>query len=261
MSWHLAATRQLLCAAENDIHSGEDQFPQFQTFTFDAADTQLIRVSAKRLGVSLNVLLLRDLFVILDQWNQRHSLDHRSRTIRVCMPINLRRSTDYRMPAANVVSLSFLDRAANQLADPIRLLHSLHAETEQTKRVRESLSFVPALKLLGMMPGRLHAHMQRTRCLASSAMSNLGVLGAGSPLLGRDRRMVSGGLVLESIEAFMPLRPLTHVAFVASNYGRKLSLTISHDPRWIDAADGRELLESLVRQLKVSMNPSNSTST
>ena len=235
------------------ISSGEDQFPQFQTFTFDAADTQHIRVAAKRLGVSLNVLLLRDLFLILDHWNQRHSPDHRSRTIRVCMPINLRRSTDYRMPAANVVSLSFLDRAANQLADPIRLLRSLHAETEQTKRVRESLAFVPALKLLGMMPGRLHAHMQRTRCLASAAMSNLGVLGAGSPLLGRDRRMVSGGLVLESIEAFMPLRPLTHVAFVASNYGRKLSLTISHDPRWIDAADGRELLESLVRQLKVSM--------
>ena len=67
--------------------------------------------------------------------------------------------------------------------------------------------------------------------------------------------MVSGGLILESIEAVLPLRPLTHVAFVASNYGRKLSLTISHNPRWLDAADGRELLESYIQQLKTSLAP------
>ena len=243
-------------ALPSDI-SGGDPFPQFQTFTFDAADTEQIRVTAKRLGVSLNDLLLRDLFLILDQWNRRHSPDHRSRTIRVCMPVNLRRSTDHRMSAANVISLAFVDRAANQLADPIGLLGNLHVETEQTKRLRKSLAFVPALKLLGMFPGRLHARMQRTPCLASAALSNLGVLWAGSPLLGLDQRLVSGDLILESIEAILPLRPLTHAAFLALNYDAKLSLTISHDPRWIDAADARELLESFVRQLKDSWAPSN----
>ena len=242
-------------------NSGADQVPRFQTFTFSEADTEQIRIAAKRQGVSLNDLLLRDLFLILDQWNRRHSADHRSRTIRVCMPVNLRRSTDYRMPAANVVSLSFVDRDAKQLADPIRLLGSLHAQTEQTKRVRTSLAFVPALKLLGMFPGRLHARMQRTHFQASAALSNLGILLARSPLLGRDRRAVSGGLILESIEPFMPLRPLTHAAFAASNYGRKLSLTISHDPRWIDAGDSRELLDSFGRQLKASLTQPNCTAT
>ena len=233
----------------------EDQFPRFQTFTFDAADTKELRVTAKRLGASVNDLLLRDLFLTLDHWNRRHSPDHRSRTIRVCMPVNLRRSTDHRMPAANVVSLSFLDREPNQFADPVSLLDNLREQTEETKRLRKSLAFVPALKLLGMIPGKLHARMQRTHCFASAAMSNLGVVFARSPLLGLDRRMVSGGLILESIEAVLPLRPLTHVAFVASNYGRKLSLTISHNPRWLDAADGRELLESYIQQLKTSLAP------
>lgn len=237
--------------------SGDDPFPRFQTFTFDAADTKQFRVTAKRLGVSLNELLLRDLFLILDHWNRRHSPDHSSRTIRVCIPINQRRATDHRMPAANVVSLSFLDRVAAQLADPIRLLGNLHEQVDQTLRVRTSLAFGPALKLIGMIPGRLYARMQRTNCLASAAMSNLGILCVGSKLLGRDRRMVSGGVVLESVEVILPLHPLTHVAFVALNYGGKLSLTISHDPRWIDAADGRELLASFVRQLKVSLAQSN----
>ncbi|MFM9962280.1 MAG: condensation domain-containing protein [Planctomycetaceae bacterium] len=235
---------------------GDDPFPRFQTFAFDAADTKKFRVIAKRLGVSLNELLLRDLFLILDDWNRRHSPDHSSRTIRVCIPINQRRATDGRMPAANVVSLSFLDRVAAQLADPIRLLGNLHEQISQTLRVRSSLAFGPALKLIGMIPGRLFARMQRTNCLASAVMSNLGILCVGSRLMGRDRRMVAGGVVLESVEVVLPLHPLTHVAFVALNYGGKLSLTISHDPRWIDAAEGRDLLESFVRQLKVSLTQS-----
>jgi NRPS condensation-like uncharacterized protein len=241
--------------------SGEDQFPRFQTFTFDEADTEQIRVTAKRLRVSLNVLLLRDLFLILDHWNRRHSADHRSQTIRVCVPVNVRRSADHRMSAANVVSLSFLDRDATHFADPIQLLGNLHAQTKETQRLRTSLAFIPALKLIGMFPGRLHARMQRTHCQASAALSNLGVVLARSPLLGRDRRAVAGGVILESIEPIMPLRHLTLAAFAVSNYGRKLSLTISHDPRWIDAADGRELLESFVRQLKASLAQPNRAAT
>ncbi len=238
-------------------HSGEDQFPRFQTLTFDAADTKQLRATAKRLGVSLNDLLLRDLFLILDDWNRRHSADHRSQTIRICMPVNLRRSTDHRMPAANVLSLSFLDQDAKQLADPRRLLEDVHVQTTQTTRLAKSLAFVPVLRLLGMIPGQLHARARRTHCQSSAVLSNLGVLGAGSPLLGVDRRMRSGGLTLESIEAVLPLRPFTHAAIVALNYGGKLSLTISHDPRWLDANDSRELLESFVRQLKDTFAQSN----
>ena len=177
------------------------------------------------------------------------------------MPVNLRRSIDRRMPAANVVSLSFLDREPNQLADPIGLLGSLHAQTAQTKRFRDVLAFVPALKLLGRFPGQLNARMQRTHCQASAVLSNLGLIGAGCPLMGRDRRMVSGGLILESIETALPLRPLTHAAFFVLNYGGRLCLTISRDPRWLDAADGCELLESYVRQLKVSLAPPNGAAT
>ncbi len=235
-------------------NSAGDLFPRFQTFTFGEAETEQLRVTAKQQGVSLNDLLLRDLFLILDQWNRRHSLDHRSQAIRVCVPINLRQSADCRMSAANVVSLSFLDRDANQLADPIGLLDNLHAQTKQTKRSRKFLVFLPAVKLLGMFPGRLYARMKRTHCLTSAVLSNLGILWTGSPLLGLDRRLASGGLTLESIEAVVPLRPLTHAAFFALNYGGKLSLTISHDTRWIDDAEARELLESYVRQLRDSLS-------
>lgn len=232
--------------------SGGDQFPQFHTFTFDEAESEQIQATAKRLGVSLNVLLVRDLFLILDQWNRRHSPDQGTRVIRVCIPINLRRPIHRRMPAANMVSLFFLDGDANQIADPNRLLGDLNRQIEQTLRLRKSLVFVPALRLLGLFPGGLVARMQRSRCLASTVMSNLGVLGARSLLLGAERRLVSGGVILDRIEVVLPLRPLTHAVFAVLIYSGKLSLTLSYDPRWIDTADGFELLESFVRQLKAS---------
>ena len=241
--------------------SGGDQFPQFHTCTFDEADTEQIQSTAKRLGVSLNVLLVRDLFLILDQWNRRYSSDHLSRTIRLFIPINLRRPIHRRMPATNMVSMLLLNREASQLADPIRLLGNLRAQIEQTLRLRKFLAFIPALKLLGMFPGKLQALMRRTQCRASAVMSNLGVLGTRSLLLGLDQRLVSGGVILESVEVVLPLRPLTHAVFAALNYGGKLSLTLSYDPRWIDAADGRELLESFVRQLKKSLAHSNVAAT
>ena len=249
-----------LRALPSDDFDG-DQFPRFQTFTFNAADTKELRVTAKRTGASLNDLLLRDLFLILDRWNRRHAPDHLGRDLRICVPVNLRGSADRRMPAANMVSMSFLDRKPDQLSDPIDLLANLHLQTDLTNRIRKSLSFVPALKLLGMIPGRLHAHMQRPHCQATAVMSNLGVLCSESHLMGLDQRMVVGGLVLESIEAILPLRPLTHVGFVALTYGGELSLTISHNRRWLDADDGRELLESFVQQLKTSLVPKDVIST
>jgi hypothetical protein len=210
-------------------------------------------MAAKRLGASLNVLLVRDLFLILDQWNRQYSPDHHSRTIRIFIPINLRRPIHRRMPASNMVSLLLLNRAANQLTDPVRLLGDLQTQIEQTLRLRKFLAFIPALKLLGMIPGRLAALMQRTQCRASAVMSNLGVLGTRSRLLGRDRRLISGDVILESVEVVLPRRPLTHAVFAALSYAGKLSLTLSYEPRWIDAAGGRELLESFVQQLKGSM--------
>ncbi|MBI1314354.1 hypothetical protein GC176_23915 [bacterium] len=230
----------------------DDMLPPFQTFTFDITETNQISTTARRLGVSLNDLLLRDLFLVLDEWNRCHTQDGRCQPIRICMPVNVRRSSDNRMPAANVISLSFVDQEPHDLADAVRLLASVHAQTSRTRRLRSFLAFVPALKLLGMFPGRLHARAQRTHCLSTAVLSNIGVLCAGSPLLGPDRRMTAGGLLLESVEAVLPLRPLTHVALVVSKYARKLTLTISHNPRWINAAESHELLNRFVRQLRRS---------
>ncbi len=234
-------------------NSGCEPFPPLQTFTFGAAETRQIQIAAKRQGVTVNALMLRDLFLAIDDWNRSISPDHRGRGIRVCMPVNLRRAHDYRMPAANVVTMAFMDRRPEELTDPECLLRHLYAETERTKDLRGSMPFASALKLLGLFPGGINRWSGRDMCHASTVMSNLGVPCARSPLLGPDRRLVAGGVVLKSIEVALPLFPFTHAAFLALNYGRELTLTVSHDPQWLDEADGREMLDRFVHRMKASL--------
>lgn len=238
----LAACRK---ATRENMH--DEKLPEFETFTFSREETESLRLAAKEREVSVNDLLSRDLFLALDDWNRTHSPNHESRPIRICMPVNLRRSGDRYMPAANRISLSFLDRGPEHFAAPDTLLKSLQKQTEETKKSRKILAFVPALKLIGMLPGRMSARMNQGRCLATAAISNLGVLNSPSQEKGRSGPTVAGNMTLESIEALLPLHPQTHVAFVILSYCDRLSITLSRDPRWIDEDEGRELLTNYVR--------------
>lgn len=244
----LAACRK---ATREDIH--KEKLPEFETFTFSREETELLRLAAKDKDVSVNDLLQRDLFLTLDGWNRTHSTNHESRPIRICMPVNLRRSGDRYMPAANRISLSFLDRGPEQFAVPDALLKSLQKQTEETRKSRRILAFVPALKLIGMLPGRMSARMKQGRCLATAAISNLGVLSSPSQEKGRSGATVAGNMTLESIEALLPLHPQTHVAFVILSYCDRLSITLSRDPRWIDESEGRELVTNYVHVLRSSI--------
>ena len=66
---------------------------------------ELSRV-AGALGVMLNDLFVRDYFLMLTAWNEGTA--EARRPIRILVPTNLRRREDYRMPATNVFSFSFL---------------------------------------------------------------------------------------------------------------------------------------------------------
>jgi hypothetical protein len=83
-------------------------------------------MTARRLGVAVNDLLIRDCFLTLKRWRMRTG--DQSGWIRVAVPVNLRTRADRRLPAANKASLVFLDRLARHMADPQRLLHSVHEE-------------------------------------------------------------------------------------------------------------------------------------
>jgi len=79
------------------------------------------------------------LFVTVDDFQARYQPHAADGWLRFSVPINLREAKDRRLPAANVMSMVFLDRRRAQIADPDRLLASIHHDLELSRRLRLQL--------------------------------------------------------------------------------------------------------------------------
>ena len=103
-------------------------YPATLHYVFDEESTIRGRRISQRLGVTLNDLLVRDLFLALAEWRSRQNIDNDGHWLRMVIPMNLRTAGDRLLPAANVVGNAFLDRRGPDFADADRLLRSIHKE-------------------------------------------------------------------------------------------------------------------------------------
>ena len=84
----------------------------------------------------MNDLLLRDLFLTMEQWNRPQPKFSRRPWLRIMMPTDLRSGEDYEMPAANLTGYTFLMRTIRDCASPSELLQSIRNETALIKHRR-----------------------------------------------------------------------------------------------------------------------------
>ena len=222
------------------------------THEFTAEETIELRRSAKALAVPLNDLLARDLFLALEDWRRQHAPGKSRDWLRLTVPINLRTPADLDMPAANVISMVFLDRRPSDMADRRQLLQGIHAEMQQIKRLGLGLTFVLSLWAVRRLPGGLPRMARKAQCSATSLLSNLGTLLADAPLPRQGDRIVLGNAVLESIDAVGPLRPYTYAAFSVFSYAGQFCITLHYDPRAFSPAGASDLLEAYVRCVRQS---------
>ena len=222
-------------------------FPAALTEEFDPTEWAGLREAAKRQGVTVNDLLARDLFLALDEWRSRHGVGDRRQWLRFSIPINLRTEADQQLPAANVVSMVFLDRRPKHFGSPRRLLEGIHEQIQLIKRRRLGLTFVLTLRALQALPGGLARATRADRCTATCVLTNLGAPLAGVQLPRRQERIVSGNMVLEGIDSLAPIRPYTCASFALTGYARKLFVTLNYDPRPLSADQARDLLASFMR--------------
>ena len=218
-----------------------------------AAESLRLRQAASRQGVTLNDLLMRDWFLAVDGWKRRYVPGASRGRLRVCVPMNLRTDEHRRSPASNVISMAFVERRRENLADPDLLLQGIHEEMSMVKRLRLGQAFVVGMGLVEKLPHRLLHAIAPNRCWASGVLSNLGVVMGDAALPTRDGRLDLDGVVLEEIEALPPLRAATHAAFVVFTYAGRLCLTLHYDARAIEPSQAGDLGDGYVRQLQASM--------
>ena len=250
------AHRPVSLASSGGVPPGDGlktMFPATSAHTFTRSETKMLHRAAKKNGCASNDLLLRDLFLALHEWTLQHDPKSRKRVLRIMVPTNLRGPGDAAMPAADVVSMVFLDRRLHRFSSPRRLAGSVQWEMKYCTRWRLGLTLIHFIRLMRKFPGALERMLPDDRCLATAVLSNLGDPTAGIGLPRRDGHVVSGNMTLQRIEALPPVRPMTRASFGLLWHGRRLTVALNYDARHLSASDGRELLAGFVRRISASM--------
>lgn len=218
------------------------QFPSAATHTCDASETDAYQDAARAADVTINDLLLRDLFLAVAEFRSARGIGGADDWLRLSVPMNLRSVGDRRLSAANVVSLVFPERQSADLADPDALLRSIVEEMRLIKRKQLGLTFVLSLRACDALPGGVGRMVKADRCAATTVLSNVGLPLAKAPLPRRDGRLVAGNLTLEAMDLMTLVRPLTCIAFVVFRYAGRLNITAHWDQRVLSADDANDLM-------------------
>jgi hypothetical protein len=233
--------------------SGNATFPMCQ-HTFTAAETSRWRKAAKASGCTANDLLLRDLYLGLGNWVKRHDPNERKHYLRIMVPVSLRRGDDHLLPAANRVSMVFLDRKHTSRCTPGELLDGVRREMHSVKRYDLGLALLHGIGIARKLPGGLKNMLREEECLATALLTNVLDPTLRIPLPRHQRKIAAGDLLLESLVGFAPRRPKTYACFGAIMYAGRLSISLSYDRQHLGPGGGEELLDIYVRQIRTSMD-------
>jgi hypothetical protein len=225
-----------------------EAFPASLTGELDEDRSSALHDAAKASGVTINDILIRDLFLSLYGWRQRHYPAHACRWLRMSVPMNLRAVDDRlrRLPAANVVSMVFLDRRDKEFSDPAALLDGIHQQMEKIKRLDLGLTFVFSVRAFRALPGGLANMTQAKKCMSTCVLTNLGAPLAGTPLPSRGGKLAIGEVLLDGLDILAPIRPFTCAAVAAFKYANRQCFTLHYDPRWVTPGHADELLGDYV---------------
>ena len=152
------------------------------------------------------------------------------------------------MPAANLVSMVFLDRKPGKIADDQRFLQTLHREMAHIKRCNLGLAFIHGLNVYRRFFGSYKKMINQNRCWTTTTVSNLGSLLTSAPLPRRDGRLLlDHDLELSSVESTPPVRPQTSTGICAMTYAGRMTVSMQYDTTLL----GREQAESLFEKILI----------
>jgi hypothetical protein len=227
-------------------------FPGLKSFTFDASQTKTLLNFCRQAGVTLNDLLVRDMFLAVNDWNERLTPARPGRWLRVNMPVDLRGKVHEGIPSANVMSYTFITRNSGDCRDRRRLLQSIRWETRMIKRWNLGLLFLDGLNATRKIPGLTNFCMSGRIGFATVVHSFLGEISRrfGVRFPHRDGRLLMGNLVFRRLIAAPPIRPKTRAAFVLNVYNGELTVSVRCDPHLFSEEDAQKFLDGFAARLR-----------
>lgn len=226
-------------------------FPALLSRQLDKTETQNVRKKAKSAGVTINDILLDATFQAMNAWQGRF-LDSKTvsqkprQYLRVAVPTNLRGPWDRLMPAANIVSMVFIDRQAKEIQNETVFLRGIHQEMQHIKRCHLGLAFIHGLTIYRSVFGSFTKMINQARCWTTATVSNLGTFFADLPLP-RHEGLIQLGDALEivAIDSAPPIRPQTALGVCALTYADRMTLDMHYDSELISRSEAETMLDLL----------------
>ena len=213
-----------------------------------------LRSVAKSLGVTLNDLLLRDLFLALGAWETGSKRCSERSWRRITMPTNLRGPQDRNCPVTNILGYAFITRRHAACQKPDELLEGIHRDTQAIWAWDLGAYFPAALATVSRIKGAMSLFASSRRCLSTAVLSNLGdpTRRFVARLPRQDGKVCAGNMKLERMLSAPPLRPRTHAAFLALTYRDELTICVRCNPHVFSESVSGELLDGYLQQLEVT---------
>jgi hypothetical protein len=252
VKWAARRPTPLAIPPGSDVATNRDApYRNVEFHQFDEHESRALRQLAKGKGVTVNDLLLRDLFQTMRDWNEEYLPGKAGKWLQINMPQNLRQRGSEQMSAANKLGYAFLARRTRELDDAQALLDGIRWETGAVKQWSLGLFFISGLTWTLRIPGLCRWFVRSNRCFATALLSNLGEFDRWvSGVFPYDAgRLVLGNLRLETCRFVPPVRHLTHAAFVVATYAHRLGISLRCDPHRFPSGGVHDLLARYVQRI------------
>ena len=225
-------------------------YPALASYKFNAEEHKQLRHAAAQQGVTLNDLLLSEMFHTMREWNLEQGGSSRGR-LRIMMPSDMRTQQDFAMPAANMTSYNFITRHIRDCDDPPSLVRGIRDETIRIKGDQRGKFFIDSLMIARRVPGLVPFLLSGRRCLSTVTVSHMGDptrrFLATFPRQGG--KLLCGDVVLEDMVGVSPLRPQTRAAVSIVTLYRQLAINVRLDPHTMTLADTQAFVEMYAERL------------
>ena len=222
------------------------------THRLNKSQSKLLRQVAFAANATTNELLLRDLLLTLDQWNESHGTHSRNGMLRILVPMSLRTKREDEMPAANYMSLVSVTGREASLERPQQLLAEIVAEMSFIRRWRVDGFLHEEGKVVRSLPAIAEVLRRMAGvCVLSSALTNMGKIFARAPLPRKHGKIQSGRLLLETVSGAPPVSSFP-ATFGCHWYAGELILAMNYDRHRLAKNDANRLLSSYVQQLEAT---------
>ncbi len=237
-----------------DESSETSIYPAIESAWVDADGLRSLERDASRYEVSLNSLLMGELFRVLSDW--RLSIDSNADVkdwIRIILPMNIRTISDRRLPAANRTSIVQIDRSQLESIPREALYRSIDREVKIIHGWQLDKMFLILVRVVATVESWLQTAVANEKSRGFAVFTNLNAV-----FRSLERKAKSSlpdhrsGSITRSIVEFDfvgPIRRGTPLNFAFGILGGRLRVSLHFDPRCVTRAEATRLLTQFVANL------------